>query len=332
MLGTTAQGVFWMFRYLERSENMARLIEAGHRIAMTRTSTTRNDEWASVLATAGSFKAYSRAHGPVEDTLAVDYLLRDINNRSSVLSMMGSARHNARIVRTALTREVWEATNEAWLAINAALASPVTDRDLPDLLELIRTQSALVQGMLHGTMVRNEVYDFARLGTFIERADNTARILDVKYWVLVPSGNDVESRDDAEVLGAAPARARGFDDDQAIQWESILRSVSALGPYRRVHPGPITPAGIVEMLILNRRMPRSLAFSFAKVTDNLSYLVESHGQSQPSHKLATELSESLEGRNLESLFDEGVHDFVAGVITSTAELAGQIETDFRFQR
>ncbi|MGP1355714.1 alpha-E domain-containing protein, partial [Roseicyclus sp.] len=176
MLGKTAGGLFWMYRYLERSENTARLIEAGFRIALTRPDGA-DDEWASVLQTAAVADAYRARHGEVEGSRVIDFLLREPTNPSSVLSAIAAARQNARLVRTALTREVWEAVNDTYMILKQEFARPVPTRNLPEALALVRQQSALVRGALHGTMLRNDIFDFCRLGTFLERADNTARIL-----------------------------------------------------------------------------------------------------------------------------------------------------------
>lgn len=300
-----------MFRYLERSENTARLIEAGLRIALTRTDDDE-DEWASVLTTASVRDAYDRRHARVDGDAVIDFLLRDQANPSSVLSVMGSARQNARLVRTALTREVWEATNNAWLAVSSALERPVQNRDLPRLLGLIRQESAFVRGALHGTMMRNDIYDFSRLGTFIERADNTARILDVKYYVLLPSALHVGTRLDN------------------VQWETILRSVSATRAYRWQHPGPVNPTGIADFLILDPRMPRSLAFCFTKVDGNLDYLARHYGERMQSHELAARLRGCVENRAISSIFDDGLHEFLQRCIADTSTLAAQIESDYRF--
>ena len=165
MLGKTAGGLFWMFRFLERSENTSRLVEAGFHIALTR-SDAAEDEWASVLAAAGARESFLARHERFEQARVIDFLLRDRSNPSSVLSVVEAARNNARLVRTALTREVWEATNECWMTLKDALARPVRERELPEVLGIIRRQSALVRGALHGTMLRNDIYDFARSAAF----------------------------------------------------------------------------------------------------------------------------------------------------------------------
>ena len=186
MLGRTAGGLFWMFRYLERAENISRLIDAGLRISLTR-SGDNQDDWNSILKTAAVLENFYETHSSeINLTSAIDWLLRDKTNPSSVLVSIDSARSNARMVRTALTREVWEAVNEAWILISQTLSRKVSERELPAVLHLIRERVAYVRGSLHGTMLRNEIFNFARIGTFLERADSTARILDVKYYVLLP--------------------------------------------------------------------------------------------------------------------------------------------------
>jgi len=179
-LGKTAGGLFWMFRNLERSENTARLLEAGFRMALTRSSAAE-DEWASVVSAAGSQQQYAECYDQYDAANVIDFLLRDRTNPASVISVVENARNNTRVVRTALTREVWEATNECWITLKDLLSKPISERDLPDTLGTVRQQSSLVRGALHGTMLRNDSDTSARLGTFLERADNTSRILDVKY-------------------------------------------------------------------------------------------------------------------------------------------------------
>jgi uncharacterized alpha-E superfamily protein len=311
MLGTTAGGLFWMFRYLERSENTARLIEAGLRIALTR-SRDAAEEWESVLTTAGVRDAYLARHTTVDAASSIDFLLRDEANPSSVLSVIGAARQNARLVRTALTREVWEATNNAWMTVSSQLDRPVPDRNLPGVLGSIRQESAFVRGALHGTMMRNDIFNFSRLGTLLERADNTARILDVKYYVLLPSALHVGS---------------SLDN---VQWETILRSVSAQRAYRWQKPGAVNPTDIADFLILDARMPRSLAFCFSKVEDNLGYLAQTYGERHESNELAAALRARVNDRSINSIFDEGLHEFLQGTIARTNQLAQQIEADYRF--
>ncbi|WP_339914511.1 alpha-E domain-containing protein [uncultured Brevundimonas sp.] len=311
MLGKTAGGLFWMFRYLERSENTARLVDAGFRIALTR-SVAAEAEWASVIATAGVRDAYLQRYDTYGAKSVIDFLLRDPANSSSVMSVIDSARSNARLVRTALTREVWEATNEGWMSIKAILKRPVSENDLPDVLADIRRQNALVRGALTGTMLRNDVYNFAHLGTFVERADNTARILDVKYYVLLPSVSFVGS---------------SLDN---VQWETILRSVSAQRAYRWLSDGNANPRQIANLVILDQRLPRSLAYCAGQICENLDCLAATYGNRLASHDLAKNVGNSLAENTVESIFDTGLHQFLSAFIASNTALGHQIERDYRF--
>jgi uncharacterized alpha-E superfamily protein len=311
MLGKTAGGLFWMFRHLERSENTARLIEAGFRIALTRPDGA-DDEWASVLQTAAVARIYGARHDSVDGPSVVDFLLRDTTNPSSVLSAISSARQNARLVRTALTREVWEAVNDTFMILKQTLSRPIRERDLPEVLGMIRQQSALVTGALHGTMLRNDGFDFTRLGTFLERADNTARILDVKYYVLLPSISQIGS---------------SLDN---VQWETILRSVSGQRSFRWVNGGETSPKGIANFLIFDPRMPRSLAFSVNKIGTNLRYLAEEYGTRHTCHEMADELNGRLMQTNIERVFEDGLHEFITEFVRDLSAIGAQIDHDYRF--
>lgn len=310
MLGKTAGGLFWMFRYLERSENTARTLEAGFRIALTRSSA--EEEWSSIVTTSGMRATFLNHYDDFNADTVIDFLLRDKKNPSSVIVAIEAARNNARLVRTALTREVWEAVNETWMSLSDALVRPVRQKDLPSILGLIRRQSALVRGALHGTMLRNDLFDFSRLGTFIERADNTARILDVKYHVLLPSVSLVGSTLDN------------------IQWETILRSVSAHNSFKLLHGGELTPKEIANFLILDKKMPRSLAFCAGKIVTNLDYLGIDYDLELPCHTRSRALKEGLAATSIEGIFDNGLHEFLTDFVADVTELGRQIEVDYRF--
>ena len=312
MLGRTANGIYWMMRYVERSENVARLVEAGLRMSLTRSSSAAS-EWASVLETAGAKWAFVERHGEnFEASTVVDFLLRDKTFPSSVQSMFEAARTNARMVRTAITREVWEATNESWLSLSSRLARPVREGDVPAVLELIRRQSALIRGALHGTMLRNEIYNFARIGTFIERADNTARILDVKYYVLLPSLQHVGS---------------SLDN---VQWESILRSVSAHGSYRFIHGPNYAPDRIAGLLIFEMRLPRSLLFSQSKINENLMHLAREYGSENSAIAESSALLGRMRGQTMEQIMQTGLHDFLQDFIRDNNNIGLAIDREYRF--
>ena len=312
MLGRTANGVFWMGRYLERAENTARLIEAGFRMSLTRDLVTSQQEWRSVVSTVGHTKQYELYNGTYTGIQVWNFLLRDRNNPGSVLAMIEGARTAARAVRTALTREVWEAVNESWMVIREALNRPVREVLLGQVLSVIRRQAMLVRGAIDGSMLRSENFNFFRIGTFIERGDNTARILDVKYYVLLPSLAWVGSRLDN------------------VQWESVLRSVSGERAYRWLNSGSIDPKGIAEFLLLDQRFPRSLNFCIDNLRSNLASLAHQYGHESSAHEVLRGVSTRFHESSIETIFEAGLHQFIQSFIAQNRQVAQAIEHDYRF--
>ncbi|TSE13337.1 alpha-E domain-containing protein [Mesorhizobium intechi] len=311
LLGRTANGLYWMNRYIERAENMARLVDAGLRMALTRTQSA-SEEWNSVLLSAGSDVAFKQKYSDYTAADVADFLLRDTSNPSSTMSSIETARNNARMVRTALTRETWESINEAWMSLKRMLARPIDERDLPSVLDAIKRETALIRGSFYGTMLRNEIFDFSQLGTYVERADNTARILDVKYYVLLPSISWVGSTLDN------------------YQWESILRSVSAHRSYRWVYDADYKPTNIADYLILNVRMPRSLTFCYRFLSEHLKFLSDDYGERHPCHATAEKTQAMLRAGSIKDIFDAGLHEFLAGFIRDNTRLGDEIAQDYRF--
>ena len=312
MLGRSASGVLWMFRYLERAENTARLLEAGFRMALTRTNGTASDEWRSVLVTLGLEAEFSQRNKEFSCAQVTNFVLRDRDNAGSVLCMIENARTNARMVRTAITREVWEATNEAWMVLTEVLAKPVREANLGEVLTGIRRQSMLVRGAMEGTMLRNEIFNFARIGSYLEAADNTARILDVKYHVLLPSVAWV-----------------GSDLDHA-QWEMLLRSVAGERAFRWLNAGTLNRRGIAQFLILDGRFPRSMAYSYAKIASNMRGLANEYGEEASAHGLLHEAISRLNDTDIGAIFEFGLHEFLVQFIARNDNLARTIAADYRF--
>ena len=311
LLGRTANGLYWMFRYIERAENMARLVDAGLRMALTKTSDAP-EEWSSVAVSAGASQGFSEKYDVYNAANVADFLLRDADNPSSVMTCFETARSNARMVRTALTREAWESVNEAWMSLKKSLCKPLKESDLPQLLDQIKRETALIRGSFHGTMLRNEIFDFASLGTFIERADNTARILDVKYYVLLPAISYVGTTLDN------------------YQWESILRSVSAHRSYRWVYDGDYRPAQVADYLILNGRMPRSLHYCYRSIAEHLDYLSKDYDNRAACHETADKIYASLQNQDISAIFDMGLHEFLTEFITRNNRLGNEIAETYNF--
>jgi uncharacterized alpha-E superfamily protein len=311
LLGRTANGLYWMHRYIERAENMARLVDAGIRMALTK-SAGAHEEWSSVILSAGAKSSYESRHSEYNAGNVIHFLLCDTGNPSSVLCCMTSARFNARMVRTALTRDAWEAVNLGWMSLSKALSETIKENELPRILDLIKRETALIRGAFHGTMLRNEIFNFCGLGTYIERADNTARILDVKYYVLLPS---------ASYVGSA------IDN---TQWESILRSVSAHRSYRWVYEAEYKAVNIADYLILNDRMPRSLAFCYHNIDVNLGYLERDYGLKTEACTQAQFTKSTLINKSITQVIESGLHEFLAEFIDQNNRLGTAIAESYNF--
>jgi uncharacterized alpha-E superfamily protein len=313
MLGRSANGIFWMFRNLERAENTGRLIDAGFRLALTRDAADASDEWRSVVVTLGLRKAYEAKFGNEYNGPQVfNFILRDKDNKGNVLVMSEGARMNARMVRAGITRELWEAVNENWMRLCELLARPVRETNLGLVLDAIRRQATQVRGAMMGTMLRNEIFNFAQIGKFVERADNTARILDVKYYVLLPAVSYVGS---------------SLDN---VQWDNVLRSVAGERAYRWLNAGRMDPRGIAEFMILDKRFPRSLAFSYTKLRSNLASLAREYGTEMPSHEILRDADSRMHTLTIETIFERGLHEYIGEFIAQNKNLALQVQRDYRF--
>ena len=311
MLGRTANGLYWMFRYIERAENIARLLGAAMRVSLTR-SGSGTEDWDGVLQSTGLIDDYLKVHDKVTQADAIDFLLRERSTNSSVMCCIEHGRNNARMVRTALTRETWEATNEFWIAMKALTARKTKTAELPDVVDEIKNRAGLVRGAFHGTMLRNELYNFAKLGTSIERADSTARILNTKYYVLLPAASSIVS------------------SIENAQWESILRSVSAHRAYGWVYDGEYNASNIADFLILNEQMPRSLAYCYGKIVGNLNFLSRTPEERLPAHQTAEAIYATLKEASIKQVMDRGLHDFLEDFVAKNAQLDQEITTGYRF--
>lgn len=311
MLGRTANDLFWMARYMERAENMARLLEVGHRLALLPQDGGHN-EWQSTLRSAGCEQTFLAKHPEFDGPRVVDFLLLDQDNPSSVYSCLKTARHNARSQRTALTREMWESLNSAWIEFSTTARERTAPNALPDLFDWIKERSALFRGALMNTILRNDTFYFSQLGTFVERADNTARILDVKYYVLLPRN---------EMVGG---------DVDIAQWRAILRTVSAHRSYRWVYRQGYTAARIAEYLILNDQMPRSLRSCYEEINAALNGLGRYYGEVTSCQVEAVDILRSLVAGNMSTIFDMGLHEFLLDFIARNNQLGEDISSAYHF--
>lgn len=312
MLGRTANDIFWMSRYLERAENTARLLEAGFRMALTRGAEAASEEWRSVITTLGKNLSYSAKYEDFSGQKVCNFVLRDPDNGDNVLSMFEVARNNARQSRSSITQEVWEAVNEGFMQLREKLKRSVRENDLGEVLAAIRRNATLVRGATYGSMLRNETYNFARAGTFLERADNTARILDVKYYLLLPSLAYIGTSLDTS------------------QWDTVLRSVSGERAYHWLNSGRMEPKSITDFLILDRRFPRSLAFCYGQLRENLVSLASQHGEEGKSNRIICEADQRLGETPIGDILNRGLHQFLLQFIADNQALASAIAQDYKF--
>ncbi len=312
MLGRTANGLFWMFRYLERAENTARMLDAGLRMALTRDLVSAEEEWRSVIATAGFRYDYERKHGTYTGVQVWNFILRDKDNPGNIMEIFDRVRNNARTARNAISGELWEAVNESWMEIRDFLARPVGQNSVGEVIAMIRRAGTLAHGAMTGSMLRDESFHFASAGTFTERGDSTARILDIKYYLLLPSLSYVGSSLDTG------------------QWDTVLRSVSGDRAYRWLNAGNIDARGIVEFLVLDDRFPRSLAFCHSALRESLAALARIHGMEGRSNELMREADTRLSSLTIEEVFEMGLPVFLVDFMNSNAMIAAAISDDYRF--
>lgn len=312
MLGRNAANLFWMSRFMERAENMARLLDVGHRMALTAGTMGTGDHLRSMLQAAAVDRMFDAKHDETALAPVAHFILFDKENPSSIYNCLAGARTNARSVRTAMTQDMWSSLNDTWLEYAGTRPNTITPNRLPAFLAWIKSRSQQFRGALLSTHLRNDGYCFAQLGNFIERGDNTARILDVKYYVLLPSVSHVGSTLDN------------------VQWETILRSVSALRAYRWLHGGDVNPTGIADFLVLDGQMPRSLVFCYRKIVDNLGFLAQNYQQRHSCHDQAEALLVQLQNHSIQSILEFGLHEFIGEFLRDNAALGSQIELAYRF--
>ena len=313
MLGRTAQNLFWLSRYVERAENMARLLEVGYRMSLTsRREGGASEHLMSMMQAAEVDEDFARKERPADVDTVAHFMMFDPDNPSSVYSCLQAARTNARSVRTAITSDMWEAINSAWLEFSQIKPRDVRGAKLLGLLEWVKHTSHQFRGSLLGTILRDDGFAFLQAGNFVERADNTARILDMKYYVLLPR---------AKMVGG---------DLDIQQWTLILRAASAHRSYRHVYHDRYKAHNIADFLILRTEMPRSLVHCANYVRQNLDSLAMLYGRREKCHEAAESLLAMVETTNMEAIFTHGLHEFLNEFIARNNRVTDSLSESYNF--
>ncbi len=312
MLSRTADSLFWLARYVERADNTARIIDAARRLAATPMSFAgESNEWESALAAAGALVLFNQGHATAERDAVIDFLAFSRDNPSSITRCLETARHNGRAERTALTGDMWEAINSGWLDLKRFDRQHMDRDTLTEFLSKVKEACLRFDGSAYRTMLRNDAYCFLRLGVYLERADSTARILDVKYHLLLPEG--------APIGG-------GLD---YFQWSSILRSVSSLTAYHWVYHESLKPWLIADLLVLNNEMPRSLASCYENLTMFLDQLSQAYGRQGPAQRVARSIYTRLSNSVIDDIFQKrGLHEFLTEFIADNNRLSAAITEQY----
>ena len=311
MLSRTANSLFWLSRHVERAEYLARILEATQRLTtLPLAYVGSTNEWESVVATAGCAEAFFQTYSEANEANVVHFLAFSPDNPSSIRNCFETARTNARAVRTALTVEMWDAINGTWLELKRYGNSPATGEGAVRFLRWVQESSLRYDGSAARTMLRNDAYWFSRLGVYIERADNTARILDVKYHVLLPEHERVGGPLDY------------------FQWASILRSVSALNSYRWVYRDSLKPWLIADFLILNTQLPRSLAACYEALVEHLDQIAQDYGRQGPAQRQARRILTRLQNSSMEDIFQSGLHEFIGEMLADNNRLGSAIAEQY----
>ena len=313
MLSRSANDLFWMSRHVERAENVARMLDVTYRMSLLPYRVVEIGEkwaepWALPLVITGLATDFYKRYETLSAENMIQFMVFDAINPSSIHSLLQSARENARGQRGELTSEMWESINSTWIEFRDVNYERLMSRGVSEFFDWVKTRSHLFRGVTVGTMGRHEGYHFTRLGTHLERADNTARILDVKYHTLLPTVDDVGGAVDY------------------YQWGSLLRSVGAFESYRKIYRDAITPYRVAELLILRLDMPRSLHFCMNE-TFNILYSMDKDERLEPE-RLAGEIHSQLHYDRIGKVFEVGLHEYLMAFLDRIDALNNEINKNF----
>ena len=315
MLSRVADSLFWISRSMERADNVARLIDSARRMVTLPVQTGRSisNEWSSILIAAGASKTFVGDFEHADRDEALEHLIADPENPSSIYCCFRNARENARAIRFGLTAEVWNILNTAWNDLPNQIASVRSRRAyLAEFVDWVKICQAQYRGSVESTMVRDDSLEFLRLGSHLERADATARILDVKYHVLLPSLGEI-----------------GGSLDQ-YQWVSLLQAVGMQRAYHFVTHEDVTRKGVTTFLMQNELNPRSLAYSLDRILTSLKTLEGFYDRTCDSRLFVEDILADIRAADVDYVLNSGLHEFLTKFIHRTAELSQRIALDFAF--
>ena len=313
MLSRTADHLFWMSRYTERAENTARLLDVNYQTSLLPQSAGVDQVgWEGLLRISELMQHYQHQHGDISAKNVLHFMVRDESNPSSIVSCLKAARENARAVRGVLTTELWETQNQTWLELQRLLKGNSFEKDPSEFFEWVKFRSHLSRGVAIGTMLQDEAFHFYRMGTFLERADNTARLIDVKFQAV-----------ESDFYGAASEADQELD---FYHWSAILRSVSGFEVYRKVYRTVITPERVAELLILRPDMPRSLLACMNEVVNNLKAV--SNDTSADTERYAGKLRAELQFGRIDEIVANGLHAFLTQFLDRVNMLGARISRNF----
>ena len=309
LLSRVADSVYWMGRYMERAENIARFIGVNLNLQLD-LPLDPAQQWQPLIDTSGDTEVFRERYGKARPDNVVEFLAYDTENPNSIYSCLTSARENARSVRETISSEMWAQVNSMYLQLQSQREMPDPEW-LPEVFRSIRLGCHLFQGITDATMTHNEAWHFARLGRKMERADKTSRILDVKYFMLLPSVSDVGTP---------------YDD---IQWSAVLRSVSGFEMYRKKY-GRVTPRDIVEFVVLDREFPRSVHFCIRSADESLHAITGAPLGSYryPSEQHMGLLRSELDFTSVDSIIRQGLHEYLDGLQVKMNQIDNSVLSDF----
>lgn len=310
MLARTAENLYWLARYIERADFLARLLQGAAHMSAVRVDADRSSEWQSALLASGSRPDTLARPWPATASEVIHYLAFDPANLSSIVSCLETARQNARAVRTALTVDMWDAVNGTWLELRHFDPARMDDDRLRAFLDWVQARAGLFHGVYASTMLRTDGFRFTRLGQFLERADNSARLLDARLRV------------DGDDIGAQ------VDDHPSL---AILRVVGARRAYRVLFKGRVAPAQVADLLLLRPEFPRSLVFCFEQITQQLDQIAgQDPHRSAEAKRLAHSLYAQLRFGRIDHILAHGLHRYLDELIGRTGQVGREIASGHGF--